>query len=95
MCRVHRGAFVCTGYERAISRLKAGRLRTLATVCKGLDICTHMRLRGEGDSVMIPPSIRNGICYVYSQPDIAVAAMPEALIELVCGEPTENTIYAA
>ena len=47
------------------------------------EIAPGMRLRGEGDSVPIPPSIHsNGIRFSYPHPDAEVAAMPHWLIDL-------------
>ncbi|MGA2351956.1 MAG: bifunctional DNA primase/polymerase [Terracidiphilus sp.] len=48
-------------------------------------IAPGMTLRGEGDYVIIPPSVRrDGIRYLYLQPDIEVALVPDFVIELAC-----------
>jgi hypothetical protein len=59
-------------------------------------IAPGMKLRGEGESVMIPPSVRrNGIRYVYLQPDVEVAVMPDWLLELASDESMENVVQAS
>lgn len=51
-------------------------------------VAPGMRIRGEGDSVLIPPSIRReGTRYVFLQPQKEVATLPDWLLELMCCEP--------
>jgi len=58
-------------------------------------IAPGMRLRGDGDYVLIPPSIRrDGIRYLFLHPDAKVAAMPEWLIEQVSDDPLEDAVHA-
>lgn len=53
-------------------------------------VAPGMRIRGEGDSVLIPPSVRrDGTHYVFLQPEKAVATLPDWLMELICREPLE------
>ncbi len=54
-------------------------------------VAPGMRLRGEGDFVLIPPSVRrDGSRYVFLQPEKEVANLPDWLIELICREPSEE-----
>lgn len=58
-------------------------------------IAPGLRLRGEGESVLIPPSVRrDGNRYHYIQPAgvVEVASMPDWLIELV-SNPMEDTVH--